>query len=216
MLFFVQSCCCSCVSVGERSLVSECVSKHRLWVANGARSSCCVPHFRSPASICGVFGAVRSSSSSLLLLLLLCSRTFMRWVVVQCCRLPAALPLSPGTASWCVKGTKCLNNSVCQKSISSAAVIAVLRWLVFDETVFTPLSIPTCTPVWWATFENLCGSDAAYFDVRVAEKAPWLCPRWQSLCSLWGGYGTVWMRSVVMHIIPLFSTPYWVFSELLK
>lgn len=43
----------SCVSVGERSVVSECVSKHRLWVANGA-CSCWVPHFEGAASICGV------------------------------------------------------------------------------------------------------------------------------------------------------------------
>lgn len=69
MLFFVQSCCFSCVSVGERSVFSECVSKHKLWVANGACSCCCVPHFESTLSICGVFGAVRGSSSSLLLLL---------------------------------------------------------------------------------------------------------------------------------------------------
>lgn len=60
------------------------------------------------------------------------SRSFTRWDVVPpawlvCCRLPAALPLSQGTAGWCVKGTQCLNNSVCQKTSSSAAVIAVLR-----------------------------------------------------------------------------------------
>lgn len=90
MLFCVQSCCCSCVSVGERSVVSECVSKHKLWVANGACSSCCVPHFQSSASICGAFGAVSFSGSGLLLL---CSRIFMRWVVV---------PLLASTTAGCL------------------------------------------------------------------------------------------------------------------
>lgn len=129
MPFFVQSCCFSCVSVGERSVVSECVSKHRLWVANGACSCCCVPHFQSTVTVCGVFFWCSQGQQQCLVVAfqklhaLRCGSS--AWFL--CCRLPAALLPSQGTASWCVKGTKCLNNTVCQKTISSAAVIAVLR-----------------------------------------------------------------------------------------
>lgn len=45
--------------------ISECVSKHKLWVANGACSCCCVPHFQSTATLCGVLvqsGAAAAAS----------------------------------------------------------------------------------------------------------------------------------------------------------
>lgn len=158
LFFFVASCSVSCVSVGEHSIVFECVcvcvcesvgvcvSKHKLWAANGACSCCCVSHFsfQSTASYvaygcinglklvgnCVFFPlhhAVGGSS------LLLCTR-----ITLSCAGICFHLPVpvlqadslfasSQGIASWSVNRTKCLNNTVCQKTTSSAAATASLR-----------------------------------------------------------------------------------------
>lgn len=114
--------------------------------------------FQSPAAIGGLSGAVRASCGCCCCCCVPEPSCAVLWFLC-CCRLLLLLllplPLSRETASWCVKRTKCLNNSVWQESISSAAVLAILRWLLFcDERLFAPLSIPTCRLGCSATWES--------------------------------------------------------------
>lgn len=154
----MASCSVSCVSVGEHSIVFECVcvyvcmsvgvcvSKHKLWAANGACSCCCVSHFsfQSTASYVayGCINGLKLVGNSCFPIP--CSRRRQRrrqlvvvvtlscagiWFLLLVPVLQAAClsASSPGTASWCANRTKCLNNTVCQKTTSSAAAIASLR-----------------------------------------------------------------------------------------
>lgn len=115
------------------------------------------------------FGAVRGSSS----VLLLCSRIFMRWDVVPPPGFCAAgcLPLCryPRGRQAGVWREQNVSITPSARKPSHQQLLLPFSGDRFLMSHFFTLSIPTCRPVWRASSENLCGSDATYFDFRVAR-----------------------------------------------
>lgn len=137
--FFMVNWSVSCVSVGEHSIVFECVCLcvfHQLaWVANGACSCYCLSHFmyllqhiftmyctyhtvlcmgwRAVVLPCYTVNISSSSSSSVL---------SFTWIMLSCAAIWFLLsvpllqaPCLPALSHGCVNRTKCLNNTICYK-----------------------------------------------------------------------------------------------------